>query len=256
MPLLEFFAKYSLVLFIFLLPIEARWIFDQGMLGGDPWEYITGSLYATDILLFIAAIFTFWLGWKRNIHETTSQKIVFPLILIVGFGLIAVASMGDVADRKMGLFALQRLWEGILLWWVIQKNPLHLMTMAVLFVGSSVLEAVWGIEQFFFQIVPANSFLGEAFHSALNLGDSVIQTADGRFLRAYGTLPHPNVLGGMLSVAIFFVSRLLVAGIWTGIVYPSARRVVFGIVFTVITSVIVLGIVFPESISRFSNQEP
>ena len=46
-----------------------------------------------------------------------------------------------------------------------------------------------------------------AVHKAEELGTSVVETvgADGlgeRWLRAYGGLDHPNILGGILAVAL------------------------------------------------------
>jgi O-antigen ligase len=51
------------------------------------------------------------------------------------------------------------------------------------------------------QGIPANTWLGMSAQDPKKLGVSVIEYADERWLRAYGTLPHPNMLGGMLSVA-------------------------------------------------------
>ena len=62
---LEFFAKLALILLVFLLPLETRWIFDQADLRGSPFEYGTGALYMTDILLFISVFLTGFLKLFR-----------------------------------------------------------------------------------------------------------------------------------------------------------------------------------------------
>jgi len=41
-------------------------------------------------------------------------------------------------------------------------------------------------------------------HSAAVLGQSVIETGEERWLRAYGSFPHPNVLAGFLIISIIF----------------------------------------------------
>lgn len=299
---LEFFAKFSLVLLVFLLPLEARWIFDQADLKGSPFEYGTGALYLTDILLFVSVFLTMLWKWRNNKNE----KLLFISVLVFGFGLIALAGIGQAEDRKIALFAVMRLWEGLILWWLIRNNPIRPIILIMAFAGAAALEAVWGMEQFFFQIVPANKWLGEAFHSASILGDSVLQTADGRFLRAYGTLPHPNMLGGMLTAAIlllfgllanqykqpnksqsnfysllttyysllwgglvlllfglfFTFSRsawlalgigILFGGIW--MIAAKQKRAIAGIIFTVIVCAASLVLIFPESLSRFSQNQ-
>ena len=151
---LEFFAKLALILLVFLLPLEARWIFDQADLKGSPFEYGTGALYFTDILIFISVFLT--ILWKRRKGskelKVKSEKLSFIYILIAGFGLMAFAGIGQAEDRKIALYAVMRLWEGLILWWLIQNNPVRPVFLIMAFVGSAMLEAVWGIEQFFFQI--------------------------------------------------------------------------------------------------------
>ena len=300
---LEFLAKFSLVLLVFLLPLETRWIFDQADLRGSPFEYGTGALYLTDILLFISVFLTVLWKWRNN----GSEKFSFIYFLIAGFGLMSLAGIGQAEDRKIALYAVMRLWEGLILWWLIQNNPVKPLFLIMAFIGSAMFEAVWGIEQFFFQIVPANKWLGEAFHSASILGDSVLQTGDGRFLRAYGTLPHPNILGGLLTSAIlllcgfiadtavlsikykvlsiksrvishkllvfggvvlllfglfFSFSRsawlalgigILFGGIW--MIAAKQKRVIMGFVFVIVVCAAMLVLIFPESLSRFSQNQ-
>ena len=44
-----------------------------------------------------------------------------------------------------------------------------------------------------------------AYHASNILGDSVIETSMGRFLRAYGPFDHPNILGGIMVLGIILV---------------------------------------------------
>src|SRR3989338_3395465 len=39
------------------------------------------------------------------------------------------------------------------------------------------------------------------------LGASVVELADGRWLRAYGTFPHPNILAGFLALGILLAAQ-------------------------------------------------
>lgn len=67
---------------------------------------------------------------------------------------------------------------------------------------SGLIQAFLAIEQFLQQRIVASTALGVASHQAGQLGASVIETFDERWLRAYGTFPHPNVLGFFLAIAI------------------------------------------------------
>jgi O-antigen ligase len=57
------------------------------------------------------------------------------------------------------------------------------------------------IEQIIDGRVMASKWLGMASQKASELGAAVIGVGDERFLRAYGSWPHPNILGGFLAIA-------------------------------------------------------
>jgi hypothetical protein len=80
--------------------------------------------------------------------------------------------------------------------------------LAYAFLFGMLPHALFGIGQFLFQEVPASTILGTAAHHASVLGDSVVETSAGRYLRVYGSFPHPNVFGGFLVIAIIFSAWL------------------------------------------------
>jgi len=81
--------------------------------------------------------------------------------------------------------------------------------MAWIFIFSVSVSAALGIYQFLTQNAFANKWLGIAYHGANELGASVVETADGmRFLRAYGSFPHPNILAGFILVALVLLMWL------------------------------------------------
>jgi hypothetical protein len=97
-----------------------------------------------------------------------------------------------------------------------------------------------GIYQFFSQQITANKWLGLAAHAPDVLGDSVVETVSGRFLRAYGSLPSPNILGGFLVVClifliglIFYVYRQRPVRTWAVIALTATFVIIFqGLIFT------------------------
>jgi O-antigen ligase len=68
--------------------------------------------------------------------------------------------------------------------------------------GGAVLQALFGIGQFLAQFSPASSILGLAAHDPAIAGTAVVEAGGMRLLRVYGSLPHPNILGGYLAVAL------------------------------------------------------
>lgn len=205
---IELFARGALLAWVFFLPLQTRWILKQGVLAGGMWEYGTVSLYATDILLLISFLgFLFVLGkdfWRAPKHFSR-------LVLVSLLGIFLVSAASFIASVDVGLSAnmIIRLVLGMLAWWLLLKSRLQLRTLATTIVASASLEAVFCVVQLLTQSVPASTLFGLAAHNAVTAGDSVVETAGGRFLRAYGTLPHPNMASGFFSLG-----ALLCAGLY------------------------------------------
>lgn len=186
---------FGLGLYVALLPWQTRLILAQPRIGVTPTEYGTLSLYATDILLILIA-----LGACFVPHRKMQSRTMWTAILAFGvviFGSIIFANRSDVSLYSLRLFVL-----GVLVWWLIQQAWVKPTFLLACFIGGAVLQAVFGIGQVVGQTSPAFSWLGLAAHDPSVSGTSVVEAGGMRWLRAYGSLPHPNILGGYLAVAL------------------------------------------------------
>lgn len=184
-------AKYGLYLLIFLLPWQTRWIFYQTELSGQFWEYGQLGLYATQLLLFIVVIFTLLSkpNWKL-------LKNWWPLNLLELWALLSAlwAPQPKVALYQAGLIiSASLLGECIIMLQLSVKKIAHIL------VVTGLVQGLLAISQFFAQHINASTIFGLARHSAY-FGSSILQTSWGFIMRAYGSLPHPNILGGWLAV--------------------------------------------------------
>ncbi|MEK7570412.1 MAG: O-antigen ligase family protein [Patescibacteria group bacterium] len=186
---------FGLGLYVALLPWQTRLIVAQPHIGATPTEYGTLSLYATDILLIFLAVGAALLPRRRA--GSRSMWLAIGALGVVIFGSLIFANRSDVALYSLRLFVL-----GVLLWWVVQQEWVKPTFLLACFVGGAVLQALFGIGQFFTQSSPAFSWLGLASHDPGLSGTSVVEVGGMRWLRAYGSLPHPNILGGYLAVAL------------------------------------------------------
>lgn len=194
--------KLLLALWVFLLPLQTRWIVSQGRLAGGLWEYGTFSIYATDLLLL--AVFFAWLIQKRPGGHVPRDLLIGATLFLAAIGFSAF-NAGDVG---VALNAFSRFVLGYLAFRMIvsQKHSVLVFAFALLF--SALIQTVFAWTQFASQSVPASTLFGMAAHAPSVLGDSVVETGEGRFLRPYGTLPHPNIL------AAWLVMGLVVAAAW------------------------------------------
>lgn len=197
--------EHLFYLFIFFLPIQTRWMWRMRALNGGFWEYGTLSIYAAEVLLwvifFLYAIYIFRRGdflgkkfaWNK---KTLLVSLVFVFIFL---NFLSFLFSSDRAAAFQGIF---RLLEGVALMFFIINFPLNFKKIALGFSLAGFFQGLLALWQFSEQKVFASKWLGMAPQNASDmLGESVIENSFGRFLRAYGTLPHPNMLGGFLVLA-------------------------------------------------------
>jgi hypothetical protein len=227
-------VEYGLYLFVFLLPWQTRWIWHQGWLGSQPWEYGTFSLYGTDILFLAILLLSLFL--HKNITKGTERFWV----IVGAFFLVCFVSILTAQNKELSWYAAVKLAEGLLVGWLIIRGPINWPILGVTLVSSGVVQAVLGTGQFFSQRVLAAKWLGLAAHDPATPGDFVVATGAGRFLRAYGAFPHPNILGGFLVVCllvlvglIFYLHRRRLVRWWTAVLYTLSFAIMTpGLIFT------------------------
>lgn len=221
-------TEYGFYLFLFLLPWQTHWIWRMAHLNGNVWEYGSGSVYGTDILLLVLLLLAAFVPRKKM------KPCMRPLWAVVGvFFFIAFMSVLWSQDKGISWYMIARLAEVIGLFWLVQRIDFSWPGVGGALASAGVVQAVLGIYQFFTQEVIANKWLGLAAHVPGQLGDAVIATVDGRYLRAYGAFPHPNVLGGFLVVALL----VLIGFMFT--LYTNHQANIWKILLTVISLIVV-----------------
>jgi O-antigen ligase len=206
--------EYGLYLLVFILPIQTRLIIKGGELNGGYWEYGTISLYMTDILLIILLllfIINLFLKPKITNPEVSGLRITNYWWIIGALELFIFISIFFAPDKILAIYRYGVILLGIGLFWLIVRANYNKTKLYFSLLAGILLQAILGIWQFLTQFGFSINYLGMAVHRAEELGTSVIETigADGlgeRWLRAYGGLPHPNILGGVLAVGILLVA--------------------------------------------------
>lgn len=160
-------------------------------------DYLIPKLYLTEILVLGILLLTPWQKPKNWLFPTALGIFLLTLLPSVwGASLLVVA---------ISRFAQLTLWLAFA-FWVSQNTALfkkELLTLLSLSVGGVVILA---LAQLHFQ----HSIFGYWALGEPVLSPSLGGVAKGSFLgvsflRPYGTFPHPNVLGGVLSVlALWF----------------------------------------------------
>ncbi|MBU0671112.1 MAG: O-antigen ligase family protein [Patescibacteria group bacterium] len=198
-------GEYLFYLFAFLLPWQTRWIFNDQMLNGAFWEYGSFSLYAFDALLILLFIISLIIAQKKNLKINAS---IFALLIFI---LVGFLSMYWALDKDIALYYFIRLFACLAILFIVLQIKFQPIYLAISIATAGIVQSCLAAYQFFTQGVFANKWLGMAYHGAHILGDQVVEYSDARFLRAYGAMPHPNILAGFLGVSI-----ILSFGIYLG----------------------------------------
>ncbi|HLD19995.1 MAG TPA: O-antigen ligase family protein [Patescibacteria group bacterium] len=216
---LRFFEMYEsvihrigLILMVALsvtLPFQTRWLAVPAFLHGGYWEYGTLSVYITEIGIWVA--FALWcaqwvahqlsqekrIDWKEKITHVIHTQWVYWAILVWVLVQLAWAPR-TIASGVWLVHAISALLFYFLL--VKFHMPLKIVVLA-LAIGFSC-SGVLGIAQFGSQRIASNTVLGISAQQPEESGVSVVETPLRRWMRAYGTYPHPNIFGGMMVVGL------------------------------------------------------
>jgi O-Antigen ligase len=139
------------------------------------------------------------------------------------FTLCLLASLSTLwsLDWRISLYISLHTWLVFGLYLSLRERPQAWRPFAMGAVAALFLQILIGIWQVAVQATASTMALGLDWPGNLlpsMRGASVVQLADGaRWLRAYGTLPHPNLLGGWTLV--------LLASLLTLILLPSKGRI-------------------------------
>ena len=215
-----------ILLFLFLLPWQTRYIWQGGMLNEGHWEYGTFSIYATEILLWVILVLFFVQNFlKKEVWANLFSRRKNTVRLLFLLGCIAIGISVRLSENFWVSYQyLFRLLEALALSMVLvrsqsivilskAKNPLNQnerdSSVASLPQNDRLLMALWlggvvqgilAIYQFLNQSVFGSKWLGMAAQEAMQGGASVVEFGIERWLRAYGSFGSPNSLGVYLAV--------------------------------------------------------
>lgn len=209
--------KFLLCLFIFLIPLQTRYLYSIGKINGDISEYTTLSLYANEIILLAILILYISLGtWRLIIHPAKKVKfteffkriaanpphILFPVILLLWSGISIIwANNKIIAWHRWTIFL-----EGIIIFLFLAKEKIiNSKKIIIIFMIGAIIQSALSIKQFSEQYIYSNKYLGISAQNPANLGTSVVETFNNRWLRSYGSFPHPNILGAYFIIILLLI---------------------------------------------------
>lgn len=226
--------SFIFYLFVFLLPWQTVFILKETFIDGEKFQYATISVYIFEVVLFL------WIISSLIIRKNISYKKNTLNNLVLIFLFWSFLSIIWSSDKYLSTLFLFHLFLGISMFFLLQEFRFNIKKVAGIFLLSSFFQGLLGAYQFFTQSIFSSKWLGLSAHISSQGGVSVLENATGRWLRAYGGMPHPNMLGGFLAIS-------LVLGIFF---YIKIKK---GDHFLKYSSLIMISVVFIALLTTFSR---
>lgn len=202
--------NYLLLALLLVLPWQTRLIYKSVYIQDKFWEYGSLFLYGSELLTAILIIF--WIidrlrdkNFRVRLQIPNIKRVAAILgVYAVFIFYFFISDNGDIAWQYLSwvLYAA-------CLFVIVLESEFSFYKIGLFVWLGSLLPAVLGIFQFFSQAVWANKWLGLAAQNPNNIGVSVIQLGDERWLRAYGTFGSPNSFGIYLAT-VFLLGTILI----------------------------------------------
>jgi hypothetical protein len=190
--------QYLVALIVFCAPWSVVWLISHGNQTG-PVEnsFLHLALYPLEILMLISAGIWLLTGSSRREIRRLAPLFACAVLAIVS----AVWARQPELALASGIHILvATLFAGVLADQL--RKPAGEQRLLGVFLASMVLQALWGLIQTATGSDLGLRVFGEGVLSTTALGVAKVSGSGDVILRAYGSLPHPNVLAGYLLVAL------------------------------------------------------
>lgn len=206
--MLKKICNVILWLLFFSIPFSAK--LPLWNLGSFRNEYSTIYLYGTDILIFL---FLACLLWRKEFDTSVFLKNkIKPLIFILAaFLFFVLLSILVSFNPALSFYQALKFTEFALVFLALifyREDIFEGNFVALAFVSSAFLQSLLGIAQFFIKKSAGLRFLGESSLGLQIGGSSTFWAGTEKYLRAYGTTPHPNILAAFLFLALVLLAYL------------------------------------------------
>lgn len=203
----ERLAKYSFYLWLLAWPWQTKWI-----LSPSPSNYLEISIFLSWIFLIIPLSVWGYPAVKNDYWRFGKNKLRplwwWGLIILEAAFLFSIPASLNV---YLAIYRYVILIIAVLIFYLLKNSDIKKEEFSRFFIGGLIAPASLAIWQFFSQSTFSSKWLGLASHPVATLGTSVIESNGLRYLRAYGSFDHPNVLGGVMALMSAYLLYVVLA---------------------------------------------
>lgn len=206
-------------------------------------DYLSPTLYFTDVLVLIllGLVLLRLVRTSRFKYQVANSGNYWKFIAVVLFLVIGIL---QAKNPFAGWYGLLKFLEFMLLGFYGAFVKIRFEKIALIFSFGVIFESSLAILQYFHQGSMGGLFyfFGERAFNSQTPGIANASLNGELILRPYGTLPHPNVLGGYLTIALTMVIPNFQARRAKLCLFPISnfKKIIYGIALVVGTGALVL----------------
>jgi len=206
--------QFLFLLFVFLLPVQTQFIYQETIINAEKYQFETQAIFGTELLLGLIVLLTiisFFQNFKKREKKFTADEKT-NLGIFAALLSICAANCFFADNSSLAFYKFTQLILGATVAIIAVTSQVGIKKICVALAASGVVQAIFAVWQFATQSVFNCKWLGMAAQDPAILGTSVIEQNSERLLRAYGTMPHPNLLAGFLTICLlatlFLITKL------------------------------------------------
>ena len=205
-------SKYILWLTIFVLPWQTRDVLTPVYYQGYFIEYASLSIYLTDLLIIVLLLSWIPILITKRKFILGPSPLFWLLCLFTGWIWTSVLWANQLElVTSISIVAAIRFTSFFLFYLYLINNVKTIRTILWPLGWGIALQGGLALAQYFANHSLGLKLLGESVLDPEASGIPVIIVEGVRRLRAHGTLPHANVLGGYLIIGLVLISSWLYA---------------------------------------------
>jgi len=227
--------KLILWLVLFVLPWQTRYMINAVYFKDNFIEYASIAIYATDILIILLLLTAIPILFRNKKFNFGPKFILWPLaLLLLWMWLSVIWAYGIGLDYLVsvnfaGHFTLFIAFYLYLINFI--KNIKYIVWPVIL---GLVVQSGIAVYQYYLNHSIGLKIIGESILDPLKSGIPVVIVEGARKLRAHGSLPHANILGGMLA------TWLIVLFSWFYAIKKTKSYYLVWVIFILLTIALVL----------------
>lgn len=239
-PQKNYFAKIlsSLIkIYLLTLPWQTVWIVQERYLNGYKWQYGTLQFFLSELFAWTTFLVFFLWSWQKLKVKLEKKKIKFSwthdrvfILFVLLFLVYSFLSIIWSLDKEIAFQHSFYFLESFLLFFVIYLGPNPKKEIIGWLLLGSVVPTVLGVTQFVTQATWSSKWLGLSLYLPWEAGTSIV-SGGARWLRAYGSFPHPNIFGGYLAIILI----LLFYYIYNHPIKELFRKIIFNFVIVILS---------------------